>query len=104
MRRLARSVCATGAMLLVVGAAAGGTGAAAEQRRSTSSSRRSATSTPRDAILAAASYLRRSRAAEDLDRALFAHNDSQAFFVYYAWRVYVRTLHGSRRLIGPGLD
>jgi membrane-bound lytic murein transglycosylase B len=75
---------------------------------------------PRDAILAAANYLRRSGAPEDLDRALFAYNhstsyvrairrfakrmriDKRAFLVYYAWQVYIRTRHGSRRITGPG--
>jgi soluble lytic murein transglycosylase-like protein len=77
---------------------------------------------PRDAILAAANYLRRSGAPEDLDRALFAYNhstsyvrairrfakrmrtDERSFLSYYAWQVYIRTPHGSRRLTGPGLD
>ena len=77
---------------------------------------------PRDAILAAANYLRRSGAPEDLDRALFAYNhstsyvrairrfakrmrtDERAFLAYYAWQVYIRTPHGSRRLTGPGRD
>jgi membrane-bound lytic murein transglycosylase B len=75
---------------------------------------------PRDAILAAANYLRRSGAAEDLDGALFAYNhsssyvrairrfarrmraDERAFLTYYAWQVYVRTPEGVRRLTGPG--
>jgi hypothetical protein len=77
---------------------------------------------PRDAILAAANYLRRSGAPEDLDRALFAYNpsksyvrairrfakrmriDERAFLSYYAWQVYVLTPDGSRRLTGPGRD
>jgi soluble lytic murein transglycosylase-like protein len=77
---------------------------------------------PRDAILAAANYLRRSGAPDDLDRALFAYNPSQsyvrairrfakrmridehAFLSYYAWQVYVLTPDGSRRLTGPGRD
>jgi membrane-bound lytic murein transglycosylase B len=77
---------------------------------------------PRDAILAAANYLRRSGAPEDLDSALFAYNpstsyvravrryakrmrtDERAFFSYYAWQVYILTPHGSRRLTGPGRE
>jgi hypothetical protein len=75
---------------------------------------------PRDAILAAANYLRRSGAARDIDRALFAYNhstsyvrgirrfarrmraDERAFLTYYAWQVYVRTPSGVRRVTGPG--
>jgi membrane-bound lytic murein transglycosylase B len=70
---------------------------------------------PRDAILAAANYLHRSGAPEDLDRALFAYNhstsyvraihrfadrmrtDERAYLTYYAWQVFV----GDRRLTGP---
>jgi membrane-bound lytic murein transglycosylase B len=77
---------------------------------------------PRDAILAAANYLRRSGAPEDLDGALYAYNhsrsyvrairrfaarmraDERAFLTYYAWQVFVRTPNGVRRLTGPGLD
>jgi membrane-bound lytic murein transglycosylase B len=77
---------------------------------------------PRDAILAAANYLRRSGAPDELDEALFAYNhstsyvrairrfakrmrtDERAFLAYYAWQVYIRTPHGSRRLTGPGRD
>jgi Transglycosylase SLT domain len=76
---------------------------------------------PRDAILAAANYLRRSGAPGDIDRALFAYNhstsyvlairrfarrmraDPRAFLAYYAWQVYVRTPAGVRRLTGPGV-
>jgi membrane-bound lytic murein transglycosylase B len=75
---------------------------------------------PRDAILAAANYLRRSGAPGDVDRALFAYNhstsyvrairrfarrmraDAQTFLSYYAWQVFVRTPTGVRRLTGPG--
>ena len=75
---------------------------------------------PRDAILAAANYLRRSGAPRDLDGALFAYNhstsyvrairrfarrmrtDERAFPAYYAWQVYVRTPTGVRRITGPG--
>jgi membrane-bound lytic murein transglycosylase B len=74
---------------------------------------------PRDAILAAANYLRRSGAPGDLDRALFAYNhstsyvrairrfakrmrsDERAYLAYYAWQVYIRTPNGSRRITGP---
>jgi hypothetical protein len=75
---------------------------------------------PGDAILAAANYLRRSGAPQDLDGALFAYNhstayvrairrfakrmhaDERAFLTYYAWQVFVRTPSGSRQLTGPG--
>jgi hypothetical protein len=75
---------------------------------------------PRDAILAAANYLRSAGASGDLDGALFAYNhstsyvrairsfarrmrlDERAFFTYYAWQVYVVTSEGVRRLTGPG--
>jgi membrane-bound lytic murein transglycosylase B len=75
---------------------------------------------PRDAILAAANYLRRAGAPHDLDRALFAYNhstryvrairrfaarmhaDERTFLAYYAWQVFVRTSAGDRRLTGPG--
>ena len=75
---------------------------------------------PRDAILGAANYLRRSGARENLDRALFAYNhstsyvrairrfasrmraDERAFLTYYAWQVFMRTASGTRRLTGPG--
>ncbi len=77
---------------------------------------------PRDAILAAANYLRRAGAPVDLDRALFAYNhstsyvrailsfagrmraDERTFLSYYAWQVFVRTRAGVRRLTGPGRD
>jgi membrane-bound lytic murein transglycosylase B len=77
---------------------------------------------PRDAILAAASYLRRAGAPGDLDRALFSYNhstsyvrairrfaermraDERAFLTYYAWQVFVRTPAGTRRLTGPGRE
>jgi membrane-bound lytic murein transglycosylase B len=75
---------------------------------------------PRDAILAAANYLRRAGGLGHLDRALFAYNhstsyvqairrfaarmraDKRAFLSYYAWQVFVRTSAGVRRLTGPG--
>jgi hypothetical protein len=74
---------------------------------------------PRDAILAAANYLRRAGAPGDVDRALFAYNhstayvrairrfagrmraDERVFLSYYAWQVFVRTPTGVRRLTGP---
>jgi membrane-bound lytic murein transglycosylase B len=77
---------------------------------------------PRDAILAAANYLRRAGAPGDLDRALFAYNhstsyvrairrfarrmraDERVFLSYYAWQVVVRTPTGIRQLTGPGRD
>jgi membrane-bound lytic murein transglycosylase B len=77
---------------------------------------------PRDAILAAANYLRRSGAPRELDRALFAYNhstsyvrairrfarrmsvDERSFLTYYAWQVFARTPAGIRRLTGPGRD
>jgi len=77
---------------------------------------------PRDAIFAAANYLRRAGAPGDIDRALFAYNhstayvrairafaavmraDARAFLSYYAWQVFVRTPTGIRRLTGPGRD
>jgi membrane-bound lytic murein transglycosylase B len=77
---------------------------------------------PRDAILAAANYLRRAGARTDVERALFAYNhstsyvrairrfatrmraDERAFLAYYAWQVFVRTPAGIRQLTGPGRD
>jgi membrane-bound lytic murein transglycosylase B len=77
---------------------------------------------PRDAILAAANYLRRSGAPDDMDGALFAYNhstsyvrairrfarrmraDQRAFLTYYAWQVFVRTPDGVRQLTGPGRE
>jgi membrane-bound lytic murein transglycosylase B len=77
---------------------------------------------PRDAILAAANYLRRSGARDDLDGALYAYNhstsyvrairrfakrmrtDERAFLAYYAWQVYIRTPDGTERVTGPGRD
>jgi membrane-bound lytic murein transglycosylase B len=75
---------------------------------------------PRDAILAAANYLRRAGAPGDVDRALYAYNhstsyvrairrfagrmraDPRTFLTYYAWQVFVRRPSGVRRLTGPG--
>jgi membrane-bound lytic murein transglycosylase B len=77
---------------------------------------------PRDAILAAANYLRRAGAPQHLDRALLAYNHSisyirairrfakrmrtskRAFLTYYAWQVFARTPTGVRQLTGPGRD
>jgi hypothetical protein len=74
---------------------------------------------PRDAILGAANYLRRSGAPGDYRRALFAYNpsshyvdavlryvrrirsDRRAYFAFYSWQLYVRTPSGPRRLTGP---
>lgn len=75
---------------------------------------------PRDAILAAANYLRRAGAPRHMDRALLAYNhsmayvrairrfakrmriDKRAFLTYYAWQVFARTPTGVRQLTGPG--
>ena len=75
---------------------------------------------PRDAILAAANYLRASGARDDIDRALFAYNhsrsyvrairrfaarmrtDERTFLTYYAWQAFMRTASGTKRLTGPG--
>ena len=75
---------------------------------------------PRDAILAAANYLRHAGAPGDVDTALFAYNhstsyvrairsfarrmraDPRTFLAYYAWQVFVRTPTGVRRITGPG--
>jgi membrane-bound lytic murein transglycosylase B len=77
---------------------------------------------PRDAILAAANYLRHAGAPRHVDRALLAYNhsvpyvrairrfakrmrtDERTFLTYYAWQVYVRTPTGVRRVTGPGRD
>ncbi|MFC4010384.1 lytic transglycosylase domain-containing protein [Nonomuraea purpurea] len=75
---------------------------------------------PRDAIMAAANYLRATGAPRDYQRALHAYNPSQAYvdaillharqikrdvrnyYVYYNWQVFVLTTAGERRLTGPG--
>ncbi len=77
---------------------------------------------PRDAILGAANYLRRSGARNDMNSALFAYNhsrayvrairrfaqrmrtDPRAFRSLYAWQVYLRTKSGSKRFTGPGRE
>ncbi|MBB2911391.1 hypothetical protein FHS43_002656 [Streptosporangium becharense] len=73
----------------------------------------------RDALLAAANYLRASGAPRDYRRALYAYNHSWAYvdavllharrikreidsyYAYYNWQVYVVTTRGERRLTGP---
>ncbi|MBP2706391.1 lytic transglycosylase domain-containing protein [Microbispora sp. RL4-1S] len=73
----------------------------------------------RDALLAAANYLRASGAPRDYRRALYAYNHSQAYvdavllharqmrqdvrnyYAYYNWQVFVITTRGERRLTGP---
>ena len=77
---------------------------------------------PRDAMLGAANYLRRSGAPRSYQRALFAYNrsrlyvdavlrfarrmgrDRRAYLAYYSWQVFVRARSGDRRLTGPGLS
>jgi hypothetical protein len=74
---------------------------------------------PRDAVMAAANYLRATGAPRDYQRALHAYNPSQAYvdaillharqikrdarayYAYYSWQVYVITTTGERRLTGP---
>ncbi|MEQ4717178.1 lytic transglycosylase domain-containing protein [Nonomuraea sp. B19D2] len=74
---------------------------------------------PRDAVMAAANYLRASGAPRDYRRALYAYNHSQAYvnaillharqikrdprnyYAYYNWQVFVITTAGERRLTGP---
>ena len=74
----------------------------------------------RDAILGAANYLRASGAPEDERGALYAYNpvdayvvavssyaevmrrNPNAFFAYYNWQVFVRTVDGDVQLTGPG--
>jgi hypothetical protein len=76
---------------------------------------------PRDAILGAANYLRRSAAPRNYRRALFAYNPSRlyvravlryarrmarsrrAYYAFHSWQVFVRTPGGDRRLTGPGI-
>ncbi|GGL33165.1 hypothetical protein GCM10014719_38020 [Planomonospora parontospora subsp. antibiotica] len=73
----------------------------------------------RDALLAAANYLRASGAPRDYRRALYAYNHSWAYvdavrlharqikrdirnyYAYYNWQVFVVTTRGDRRLTGP---
>jgi hypothetical protein len=74
---------------------------------------------PRDAIMAAANYLRASGAPRDYWGALYHYNhsdsyveavlryaalmkrDIRAFYSLYSWQVFVRTPSGLRRLAGP---
>ncbi|TMR07690.1 lytic transglycosylase domain-containing protein [Nonomuraea turkmeniaca] len=74
---------------------------------------------PRDAVMAAANYLRASGAPGNYRRALYAYNHSDAYvnaillharqikrdprnyYVYYNWQVFVLTTAGERRLTGP---
>ncbi|MBF8193111.1 lytic transglycosylase domain-containing protein [Nonomuraea sp. K274] len=74
---------------------------------------------PRDAVMAAANYLKATGAPRDYQRALHAYNPSQAYvdaillharqikrdarnyYVYYNWQVFVLTTAGERRLTGP---
>jgi hypothetical protein len=74
----------------------------------------------RDAIMAAANYLRASGAPRNMRRALFAYNHSSAYvdsilrytklierdprnlYVFYSWQLFVRTKKGDVRLTGPG--
>ena len=76
---------------------------------------------PEDAIMGAANYLRASGAPEDYRRALHAYNPvdayvnavwwyartmmrfPDAYYAYYNWQVFVRTVDGDVRLSGPGL-
>ena len=76
---------------------------------------------PHDAILGAANYLHANGAPRDYRAALFHYNpsalyvdavlayadrirrDPRNFFAYYAWQVFVRSPHGTRRITGPGL-
>ncbi|MFI6704994.1 transglycosylase SLT domain-containing protein [Nonomuraea sp. NPDC050478] len=73
----------------------------------------------RDAVMAAANYLRATGAPRDYGRALHAYNPSQRYvnaiqsharqikrdplnyYVYYNWQVYVITTKGERRITGP---
>jgi hypothetical protein len=73
---------------------------------------------PQDAILGAANYLHASGAPRNLRRALYAYNPASAYvdavlryarsmrtayFELYNWQVFVKTVHGDRRVTGPGL-
>ncbi|WP_084955588.1 lytic murein transglycosylase [Thermoactinospora rubra] len=75
----------------------------------------------RDAILAAANYLKATGAPKDYRRAVFAYNhdtryvdavlaharqikrDERSFYAYYTWQVFVLSTKGDVRLTGPGL-
>jgi hypothetical protein len=74
---------------------------------------------PRDAVLGAANYLRRSGAPASYSRALYHYNpsplyvsavlryarliarDPDAVWLLYSWQVYERARHGERRVTGP---
>jgi soluble lytic murein transglycosylase-like protein len=76
---------------------------------------------PHDAIIGAANYLRAAGARSNVRRALHAYNpsplyvdavlryareislDTNAFYDFYGWQVFVRTPAGERRLTGPGV-
>jgi membrane-bound lytic murein transglycosylase B len=76
---------------------------------------------PEDAVMGAANYLRASGAPDDYRRALYAYNHvdayvtavwsyartmmrfPDAYYAYYNWQVFVRTVDGDVRLSGPGL-
>ncbi|MDQ3822327.1 MAG: lytic transglycosylase domain-containing protein, partial [Actinomycetota bacterium] len=76
---------------------------------------------PHDAILGAANYLRANGAPRRAWQALYRYNpsslyveavlrytrritrDPNAYFAYYSWQVFQRTLTGDRRLTGPGI-
>jgi hypothetical protein len=76
---------------------------------------------PEDAVMGAANFLRASGAPDDYRRALKAYNPvdayvnavwwyartmmrfPDAYYAYYNWQVYVRTVDGDVRLSGPGL-
>jgi hypothetical protein len=75
---------------------------------------------PHDAVLGAANYLRASGAPGNYRAALHAYNPvdayvtavwryavtmrryPDAYYAYYNWQVFVRTVHGDVRLSGPG--
>jgi hypothetical protein len=76
---------------------------------------------PEDAVMGAANYLHASGAPDDYRRALYAYNPvdayvtavwkyaktmmrfPDAYYAYYNWQVFVRTVDGDVRLSGPGL-
>jgi soluble lytic murein transglycosylase-like protein len=76
---------------------------------------------PHDAVLGAANYLRASGAPADYRAALYAYNPvsayvtavsryartmmrrADAYYAYFNWQVFVRTVDGDVRLSGPGL-
>lgn len=76
---------------------------------------------PEDAVMGAANYLSASGAPDDYRGALYAYNPvnayvtavlayaktmmrfPEAYYAYYNWQVFVRTVDGDVRLSGPGL-